>query len=195
MLEQASSYLQTLPATRYGRDGPVQKPIAYSVPLDAVREALLNAVAHRAYNYEAPTRITLFPNRIEFFNPGTFYALINSDNLKEGLSRYRNPLIADAPRKKGYMEKQGIGINLIIASCLEALLRQPQFIELEHHVKLVIFPSPVQKTERDSVPDPYDTEALRIASSPENRTEEHLHTPEEIGSITLKAESFLTYRR
>lgn len=161
MLEQAFSYLQTLLATRYGRDGLVQKPIAYSVPLDAVREALVNAVAHRAYDYEAPTRITLFPDRIEFLNPGTFYAPINPDNLTEGLSRYRNPLIADALRKKGYMEKQGIGINLIIASCLASHLSQPQFIELEHHVKLVIFTSPVQETERGSVPDPYDTEALK----------------------------------
>jgi ATP-dependent DNA helicase RecG len=108
------------------------------IPLDAIREALVNAVAHRAYDYEAPTRVTLFSDRIEFLNPGNFYAPINPENLKEGLSRYRNPLIADALRKKGYMEKQGIGITLIISSCLEAGLGEPQFVELEHHVKLVI---------------------------------------------------------
>jgi ATP-dependent DNA helicase RecG len=120
------------------RDGLIKRPSDHEIPLDAIREALVNAVAHRAYDYEAPTRVTLFSDRIEFLNPGNFYAPINPENLKEGLSRYRNPLIADALRKKGYMEKQGIGITLIISSCLEAGLGEPQFVELEHHVKLVM---------------------------------------------------------
>lgn len=115
-----------------------------------------------AYDYEAPTRITLFPDRIEFLNPGTFYAPINPENLKEGLSRYRNPLISDALRKKGYMEKQGIGINLIITSCLEAGLGEPQFIELEHHVKLVMFR---RQSSADYVSDapeyPYDIPVMK----------------------------------
>ncbi|NCC64401.1 MAG: hypothetical protein EOM15_07080 [Spirochaetia bacterium] len=139
MLEQSYAFLMSLLGSHYELDGLVKRPVAYEIPQAAIREALVNAVAHRAYDYEAPTRITLFPNRIEFLNPGTFYAPINPENLKEGLSRYRNPLISDALRKKGYMEKQGIGINLIIASCLEAGLVEPQFIELEHHVKLVMF--------------------------------------------------------
>ena len=86
---------------------------------------------------------------------------INAENLKEGLSRYRNPLIADALRKKGYMEKQGIGINLIISSCLEAGLSEPQFVELEHHVKLVIFRrnSPIDHV--DTPHDPYDITTMR----------------------------------
>ncbi|HCU29775.1 MAG TPA: hypothetical protein DIC57_03355 [Sphaerochaeta sp.] len=139
MLEQAFSFLSSLLGSHYELEGLVKRPVKYEIPLAAIREALVNAVAHRAYDYEATTRITLFPDRIEFLNPGTFYAPINPENLKEGLSRYRNPLISDALRKKGYMEKQGIGINLIITSCLEAGLAEPQFIELEHHVKLVMF--------------------------------------------------------
>jgi len=132
-------FLSSLLGSHYELEGLVKRPVEYEIPLAAIREALVNAVAHRAYDYEATTRITLFPDRIEFLNPGTFYAPINPENLKEGLSRYRNPLISDALRKKGYMEKQGIGINLIITSCLEAGLAEPQFIELEHHVKLVMF--------------------------------------------------------
>ena len=139
MLEQTYAFLSNLLGTKYEREGLIKAPVDYEIPLDAIREALVNAVAHRAYDYEAPIRITLFSDRIEFLNPGTFYAPINPENLKEGLSRYRNPLIADALRKKGYMEKQGIGIMLIITSCVEAGLSEPQFVELEHHVKLVMF--------------------------------------------------------
>lgn len=157
MLEQAFSFLSSLLGLHYELEGLVKRPVEYEIPLEAIREALVNAVAHRAYDYEAPTRITLFPDRIEFLNPGTFYAPINPENLKEGLSRYRNPLISDALRKKGYMEKQGIGINLIITSCLEAGLNEPQFVELEHHVKVVMFR---RQTIDDQVADaprtPYD---------------------------------------
>lgn len=157
MLEQAFSFLSSLLGSHYELEGLVKRPVEYEIPLEAIREALVNAVAHRAYDYEAPTRITLFPDRIEFLNPGTFYAPINPENLKEGLSRYRNPLISDALRKKGYMEKQGIGINLIITSCLQAGLHEPQFVELEHHVKVVMFR---RQTIEDQVADaprtPYD---------------------------------------
>jgi ATP-dependent DNA helicase RecG len=160
MLEQVYSFLLTLLGTNYEREGLIKSPVDYDVPLDAIREALVNSVAHRAYDYEAPTRITLFSDRIEFLNPGTFYAPINSENLKEGLSRYRNPLLADALRKKGYMEKQGIGIMLIITSCLEAGLNEPQFIELQHHVKLVIFRN-AKTSHTETLEDPYDSSGIK----------------------------------
>ncbi|MDY0289511.1 MAG: ATP-binding protein [Sphaerochaeta sp.] len=161
MLEAAYTFLSTLLGTHYEREGLIKAPVNHEIPLDAIREALVNAVAHRAYDYEAPTRITLFSDRIEFLNPGNFYAPINAENLKEGLSRYRNPLIADALRKKGYMEKQGIGINLIISSCLEAGLSEPQFVELEHHVKLVIFRRNSAIDHVGTPHDPHDITTMR----------------------------------
>lgn len=161
MLEHSFAYISTLLGTQYERDGLIKQPVNFEMPLDAIREALVNAVAHRAYDYEAPIRITLFSDRIEFLNPGTFYAPINPENLKEGLSRYRNPLIADALRKKGYMEKQGIGINLIISSCLEEGLPEPQFVELEHHVKLVMFRKSSSNPSPQHDQDPKDFTAMR----------------------------------
>lgn len=161
MLEQAFSFLASLLGSHYEREGLVKRPIEYEIPMDAIREALVNAVAHRAYDYEAPTMITLFPDRIEFLNPGTFYAPINPENLKEGLSRYRNPLISDALRKQGYMEKQGIGINLILGSCLDAGLAEPQFIELEHHVKLVMFRKQFGGEVADAAHASYDSLAIK----------------------------------
>lgn len=160
MLEQAFAFLSTLLGTKYEREGLKKSPVDYEIPLDAVREALVNAAAHRAYDYEAPTRVTLYSNRLEFLNPGNFYAPINPENLKEGLSRYRNPLIADALRKKRYMEKQGIGIMLIISSCLEAGLSEPQFVELEHHVKLVIFRHSTAH-HAETPQDPYDIMSMK----------------------------------
>ena len=138
-LEASYAYIIEILGKNYELSDLVKTPKDFEVPLEAVREALINAVAHRAYDYEAPIRISIFSNRIEFLNPGNFYAPIHPGNLKEGLSRYRNPLIADALRKTGHMEKQGIGISIIINSCSEAGLIEPKLIELENYVKVTIY--------------------------------------------------------
>jgi len=161
MLDSAFSYLSTIVGTHYELKGMVKRPVDHEIPLEAICEALVNAVVRRAYNYEAATRITLFSDRIEFLNPGTFYAPIHPENLKEGLSRYRNPLIADALRKKGYMEKQGIGITLIISSCLQAGLEEPRFMELENHVKVTIYKKVKEKRCAQAHLDLYNQETMR----------------------------------
>jgi ATP-dependent DNA helicase RecG len=147
-LEASYTYLIQRLGKTYELSGLAKKPTEYDVPIEAVREALVNAVAHRAYDYEAPIRIMVYSDRVEFLNPGNFYAPIHPENLKEGLSRYRNPLIADALRKTGHMEKQGIGISLIIDSCVDAGLKEPQFVELENHVKVILYLSKTQNFSR-----------------------------------------------
>jgi ATP-dependent DNA helicase RecG len=139
ILELSFGYLSALLGRRYQIEGTTKVPQELELPKEALREALVNAIAHRAYDYEAPIRISVFSNRVEFLNPGSFYAPIHSENLQEGLSRYRNPLIADALRKTGHMEKQGIGISRIIDSCQGAGLLTPSFVELEHFVKVTLY--------------------------------------------------------
>lgn len=173
-LETSYSYLTEIIGRDFELSGLKRVPKNYEVPLDALREALVNAVAHRAYDYEAPIRITVFSDRIEFLNPGNFYAPIHRENLKEGLSRYRNPLIADALRKTGHMEKQGIGISLIINSCVKAGLNEPQFIELENHVKVILY---LSKTVKESQIDNYDRSNLEEIKS-KFRSEESLSSLE-----------------
>lgn len=119
-------------------------PQHYDYPIDAIRELLINAVVHRAYDYEAPVRIQIFSDRFEILNPGVFYAPITESTLRDGLSRYRNPVIAQSFRKLSYMEKQGVGINRIITSCLDAGLAHPRFMELEHFVKVVLYKYPLE---------------------------------------------------
>lgn len=138
-LETAFVYLMEILGKNYQLNGVVRQPGDYDIPAPALREAMVNAVVHRAYDYEAPIRIAVFSDRVEFLNPGVFFAPINQENLREGLSRYRNPLIADALRKTGHIEKQGIGISLILSSCSKAGLKEPLFQELENHVKVVLF--------------------------------------------------------
>ena len=136
LLEGSFILLSSLLGTYYERDGLIKQTVEHEIPLDAMRVALVNAVAHRAYEYEAPIRVTLFPDRIEFLNPGTFYAPINSENLKEGLSRPLRIAVSVQPRSMKSLAvayfscsfglKSFNSISLILPGAACAVLHPPQ---------------------------------------------------------------------
>ena len=80
-------------------------------PLVAIRELVLNAVMHR--NYEgtsSPTRINWFSDRVEIQNPGGLYGHVTPANFTK-MSDYRNPILAEAMKALGYVERFGVGIS------------------------------------------------------------------------------------
>jgi ATP-dependent DNA helicase RecG len=164
LLESAYATLEEIFKTNYVLSGTVKKAVDLEIPAAALREVLINAVAHRSYDIESPIRVTIFSDRLEILNPGTFYAPIHSGNLKEGLSRYRNILIGDALRKTGHMEKQGIGISTVIESCLKSGLPEPQFVELDQYLKVIIFRIKlrIEKSNLNEVNSPSQMESIEV---------------------------------
>ena len=80
-------------------------------PLVAVREITFNAVMHRAYEAtNAPVRINWFADRVEIQNPGGLYGQVTPENY-ERVSDYRNPVIAEAMKALGHVERFGTGIT------------------------------------------------------------------------------------
>jgi ATP-dependent DNA helicase RecG len=81
-------------------------------PVGALQQLARNAVFHR--NYEgtnAPVRLYWFSDRIEIHNPGGPYGSVSKDNFGEPyLTDYRNPLLAEAMKVLGYVQKFGVGI-------------------------------------------------------------------------------------
>jgi len=59
-----------------------------------------------------PVRIYWFSNRIEIYNPGGLYGNVNSENLGKGATDYRNPLVAEAMKVLGYVQRFGLGVPL-----------------------------------------------------------------------------------
>ena len=75
-----------------------------------MRELGLNAVMHRTYEgTNAPVRINWFTDRVEILSPGGLYGQVTPDNY-ERVSDYRNPVIAEAMKVLGYVERFGTGI-------------------------------------------------------------------------------------
>jgi ATP-dependent DNA helicase RecG len=80
-----------------------------SYPRVAVRELLMNAVMHRDYASTSPLRITWLEDRLEIQNPGGLYGEASAANFPRQTS-YRNPVIAEAMKALGYVNRFGRGV-------------------------------------------------------------------------------------
>lgn len=93
-------------------------PTRPELPIDAVKEAIVNAVCHRDYTSNASVQIMLFRDRLEVWNPGTLpYGLTVQKLHGPHKSLPANPLLADPMYWNGYIEKVGTGTEDIINKC------------------------------------------------------------------------------
>ena len=103
-----------------------------TLPLEALREAVVNAVVHRDYSIEGEAiRIFYYADRIEIHNPGLLMPGLSLEELQKGRSRSkpRNPIIASILRDMpgNYMERVGTGIPFLINQMRSLGLPEPEF--------------------------------------------------------------------
>ncbi|MGL3711330.1 ATP-binding protein [Leptospirillum ferriphilum] len=97
---------------------PLREKRIFNYPEVAVREILLNAVLHRDYQSHTPVRFYWFSDRIEIQSPGGLYGEVTKDSLTRRNS-YRNPVIAEAMKSLGYVNRFGYGIQRAQAALTE----------------------------------------------------------------------------
>lgn len=97
----------------------------FDYPKYALREALLNAIVHRDYNYSGSIIINIFNDRIEFVSIGGLVQGISISDIMYGVSQSRNTLIANVFYRLELIESYGTGIQRIIQSYKDA--KQPEF--------------------------------------------------------------------
>jgi len=114
------------------------------IPEVALREAIINALIHRKYWIAGATKIALYDNRLEIFNPGNFPGLFDINDLGDGTTYLRNPNLAKIGRRFGLIEKLGTGIRVIMDSCRHAGLRKPEYIEGADSVKIIFYFMPAE---------------------------------------------------
>ena len=85
------------------------------VPLIALEEIVVNMLLHRDYFISAPWRIMLFDNRIELISPGSLPNNLTIENIRNGVSVIRNPLIASFATKELPYRGIGTGIRRALA--------------------------------------------------------------------------------
>jgi len=86
----------------------------WSIPLGMLREIVINALVHADYSQRgAPIRVAFFDDRIEIENPGILLPGLTIEDIKQGISKIRNPVIARVFRELGLIEQWGSGIRRI----------------------------------------------------------------------------------
>jgi ATP-dependent DNA helicase RecG len=79
-------------------------------PYNALREFIMNAIMHRDYESNAPIYIYEYIDRIEISNSGGLYGDVRPENFPNA-SDYRNPVIAEIMKNKGYVNRFNFGIQ------------------------------------------------------------------------------------
>ena len=92
----------------------------------AVREALLNALAHRDYRLGGSIFVRQWPRRLEIASPGGFPAGITAENLL-WKQLPRNRRIAEVLSKCGLVERSGQGANRMFEACVQESKALPDF--------------------------------------------------------------------
>ncbi len=103
----------------------------WNVPLEAVREALTNAIVHADYSQTgAPIRIAIFDDRIEIENPGLLAGGLTIADVRDGVSKLRNRVIGRIFKELNLIEQWGSGFQRMAASCRAVDLPEPKMEEV-----------------------------------------------------------------
>ena len=88
------------------------------VEVDALREAINNALVHRDYARRGPVRVCWQKSDLIISNPGGFVDGVSLANLLTTEPRPRNPALADAFKRLGLVDRTGRGVDLIYTGML-----------------------------------------------------------------------------
>jgi ATP-dependent DNA helicase RecG len=131
VLEQAEEALDLL-KTKYDKatvsyeDGLREEKFTF--PQEAVREALLNAIAHKDYSAGIPIQVSVYTDKIIFWNEGQLPENWTVDKLtQKHPSKPFNPDIANTLFRAGYIESWGRGTIKIINACKSHKIAPPIF--------------------------------------------------------------------
>ncbi len=108
-------------------------------PLAVVREAIVNAIAHRDYSVRGEgIRLLMFSDRLQIYSPGRLPGHVTLANLVD--ERYsRNEAIVAVLTDFGYIERLGYGIDRMMAAMSAAGLPEPVFEETAAGFQVTLF--------------------------------------------------------
>ena len=138
-IEEAIGFIERH-ALKGAEIGRVHRAERWNLPRVAVREAVINAVAHADYALRgAPIRVAVYDDRLEIENPGMLPFGLTVDDLERGVSKLRNRVIGRVFHELGLVEQWGSGVQRMIAACTDAGLPPPRFEELANRFRVTIY--------------------------------------------------------
>ena len=127
-------------AMRGANFSEIRRKDVWSIPLTMLREAVINALVHADYSQKgAPIRVAFFDDRIEIENPGILLPGMTIEDVKQGVSKIRNRVIARVFRELDLIEQWGSGFRRILREAEELGLCEPVIEEIGMRVRVTIF--------------------------------------------------------
>jgi len=151
------------------------------IPSVTRREAVANAVVHRDYTALGPTRVQIDDAEFVVSNPGGLPPGVTIHNILDE-SRPRSPILADAFKRAGLVERKGKGVNEMFEQQLRAGRDAPSYARSTTDSVLVSVPL-----------GPADLDLVRFLLTFENEQQRSLglnqlrivHETKQMGSVTL----------
>ncbi len=127
-VEEAMAFVRRNTSMAVKIEGKLERTERWEFPLDAVREAIINAVCHRDYADSGNVQVRIFDHGLEVWNPGALPAGLTVEDLRRNHeSKPRNKLVARALFLIRYIEQFGTGTGRMIEECRQAAIPEPQF--------------------------------------------------------------------
>lgn len=125
LVDIAEAYIKSNIHWRAEFTGSLQRAEIPEIPMDAIREALLNSFCHKDYSLGQSNEVAIYKDRIEIYNPGTFPEGFDPKDFIERPERpiRRNPKIARILYYSKDIESFGTGLRRIADACDEAGVR------------------------------------------------------------------------
>ena len=112
-------------------------------PFKALRELMMNAVMHRDYQANMPTRLYQYDHHIEIMNPGGLYGQARPENFPH-VNDYRNSVVAEMMKNLNYVNMFNHGVSEV-----QNLLKDNQSPAAEFNINLVTAFSVIVREPKD----------------------------------------------
>jgi ATP-dependent DNA helicase RecG len=121
LLDEAETYVKEHIDWRV-QFGKLQREEIPEIPMDALREALVNSLCHRDLRILKGNEVAIFKDRVEIYNPGDFPEGYTPEDFIKGEEHSipRNPLIASVLFRTKDVEEWGSGLKRISKACAES---------------------------------------------------------------------------
>lgn len=109
-------------------------------PLEAIRETLINALAHRDWTRFLEIEVTGYSDRLEVISPGSLPNSMTIEKMKAGQRSPRNTIIMEVLRDYGYVDYRGMGVRTKIVPLTRKLSgKDPDFDLTDDYLKTVLY--------------------------------------------------------
>lgn len=121
-------------------DGHMRRTRNWFYPIEAIRETVINALAHRDWTRFVDIEVGIYADRIEVISPGALQNSMTIEKMKAGQRSPRNPLVVEVLRDYGYVDARGMGVRTkIIPLMKQHNQTEPIFEATEDFLKTDLF--------------------------------------------------------